>query len=41
MIIHTAGAAADVLGKSTDEILRQTFDNGLRLFNIDQTRKDA
>lgn len=41
MIIHTAGAAADVLGKGTDEILRQTFDNGLRLFNIDQTRKDA
>lgn len=41
MIIHTAGAAATVLGKSTDEILSQTFDNGLRLFNIDLKRKDA
>lgn len=41
MIIHTAGAAAAVLGKSTDEILSQTFENGLRLFNINQKREDA
>ncbi len=34
MIIHTAEAAADVLGKTADEILKLTYENGLRLFEI-------
>ncbi len=34
MIVHTAQAAAGVLGKTTDEILKQTFENGCKLYNL-------
>lgn len=34
MIIHTAAAAANALGKSTEEILAQTFKNGMSLYNL-------
>lgn len=34
MIIHTAQAAANVLGKTTEEILEQTFENGCQLYNL-------
>ncbi len=34
MIIYTAQAAANVLGKCTEEIISQTFENGCRLYNL-------
>lgn len=34
MIVHTAQAAANVLGKTTEEILEQTFENGCKLYNL-------
>lgn len=34
MIVHMAQAAANVFGKTTDEILRQTFENGCKLYNL-------
>lgn len=34
MIIHTAQAAANVLGKTTEKILEQTFENGCKLYNL-------
>lgn len=35
MIVHTAEAAANVLSKSTEEVIKQTFENGCRLYNIE------
>lgn len=34
MIAYTAEAAAAVLGKSKDEVLKQTFENALALYNL-------
>lgn len=34
MIVHTAEAAGNVLSKTTEEVLKQTFENGCRLYNI-------
>lgn len=34
MIIHTAEAAGNVMGKTADEVLGITYENGLRLFEM-------
>lgn len=34
MIIHTAEAAGNVMGKTADEVLGITYENGLRLFDM-------
>ncbi len=34
MIVHTAEAAAQVMGLSTEEVLRRTLENGRRLYHI-------
>lgn len=39
MIVHTAEAAGNVLSKTTEEVIKQTFENGCRLYNID-TREE-
>lgn len=39
MIAYTAEAAGRVLGKSTDEVLKQTYENALRLYNMEKEGK--
>lgn len=34
MIIHTAEAAGNVMGKTADEVLRLTYENGMRLYEM-------
>lgn len=34
MIVHTAEAAANALSKTTEEVIKQTHENGCRLYNI-------
>ena len=34
MIIHTAEAAGNVMKKTTDEVLRLTYENGMRLYEM-------